>query len=38
LLKQAGAAPADVVYGMIPYAVVAGIGVVLLTYLAKPES
>jgi AAHS family 3-hydroxyphenylpropionic acid transporter len=37
LQLQNGAQPAEVVYAMVPYAVVAGLGVLALTYLAKPR-
>lgn len=35
-LLQGGAAPADVVYSMAPFAAAAGAGVLLLTYLTRP--
>jgi MFS transporter, AAHS family, 3-hydroxyphenylpropionic acid transporter len=38
LLLQGGAAPGEVVYSMIPFAVVAAIGVLLLTFLARQQA
>jgi hypothetical protein len=38
LQLQAGAAPGVVVYSMIPYAAVAAVGVLLLTYLARQQT
>jgi MFS transporter, AAHS family, 3-hydroxyphenylpropionic acid transporter len=36
-LLQGGAPPGEVVYAMIPFAAVAGVGVLLLTYLARQQ-
>ena len=38
LLLQGGASPGAAVYAMAPYGVVAGFGVLLLTYLTKAET
>jgi len=38
LQLQGGAAPGEVVYSMIPYAAVAAVGVLLLTYLARQQT
>jgi AAHS family 3-hydroxyphenylpropionic acid transporter len=38
LLLQGGATPQAAVYAMIPYAVIAGVGILLLTYLTRPET